>query len=130
MQTVLNLSHRDLKSYQDTIASFGIPALSERFEIIRELGNVFLIQPEILRTYIRENNLGRIEPSLLRPYLAQRADWNKEEKMFEGFFGDEEVDIARGFKDRIGVSRMMRELELLRIGDGSTSFNAGFSFIA
>ncbi|GJJ10552.1 hypothetical protein Clacol_004779 [Clathrus columnatus] len=120
---------KDLKSYQDIITSFRLPILSERFEFIKELGNLFLIQPEILRTYIRENNLGRIEPILLRPYLAQRADWNKEEKMFEGFFGDEETESAKGLKDRLGVSRMMRELESLRIGDGPTSFSTGFSFI-
>ncbi|KAF8514881.1 exocyst complex component Sec10 [Hysterangium stoloniferum] len=120
---------KDLKSYQDTIATFNMPALSERFEFIRQLGNVFLIQPDILRTYITENYLGKIEPALLRPYLAQRAEWNKEEKMFEGLFGDEGENEGRGFKDRLGVSRMMRELEALRIGDGAGSgFSAGFSF--
>lgn len=49
--------------------------------------------------------------------------------MFEGFFGDEEADGTKGFKDRLGVSRMMRELESLRIGDGGTSFGTGFSLI-
>ena len=118
---------RDLKSYQDTIATFNMPALSERFEFIRQLGNVFLIQPDILRSYITENYLGRIEPALLRPYLAQRADWGKEEKVFEGLFGED--GEGKGFKDRLGVSRMMRELEGLRIGDGAGSaFSGGFSF--
>lgn len=36
--------------------------------------------------------------------------------MFEGLFGEDGED--KGFKDRLGVSRMMRELEGLRIGDG------------
>lgn len=102
-----------------------MPALSERFEFLRQLGNVFLIQPDILRTYITENYLGRIEPALLRPYLAQRADWSKEEKMFEGFFGDDE---SKGFKDRLGVSRMMRELETLRLDNATSAFTTGFSF--
>lgn len=120
---------RDLKSYQDIIATFNMPSLSERFEFIRQLGNVFLIQPDILRSYITENYLGRIEPALLRPYLAQRADWGKEEKAFEGLFGEEGEQEGKGFKDRLGVSRMMRELEALRIGDGGgSSFSSGFSF--
>jgi hypothetical protein len=57
------------------VATFGIPSLSERFEFIRQLGNVFLIQPEILKSYITEGYLGRIDASLLRPYLSQRTDW-------------------------------------------------------
>lgn len=106
-----------------------MPSLSERFEFIRQLGNVFLIQPDILRSYITENYLGRIEPALLRPYLMQRADWGKEEKALEGLFGEEGEQEGRGFKDRLGVSRMMRELEALRIGDGGGSpFAGGFSF--
>ncbi|KAF8515003.1 exocyst complex protein [Gautieria morchelliformis] len=120
---------KDLKSYQDIIATFNMPSLSERFEFIRQLGNVFLIQPDILRSYITENYLGRIEPTLLRPYLAQRADWGKEEKALEGLFGEEGEHEGKGFKDRLGVSRMMRELEGLRIGDGGGSaFSGGFSF--
>ncbi|KAF8338920.1 exocyst complex component Sec10-domain-containing protein [Cantharellus anzutake] len=67
---------KDLKSYQDSIASFNFPLLTERFEFLRQLGNVFLVRPEILRTYIRENYLGRIDPALIRPYLAMRSDWS------------------------------------------------------
>lgn len=53
--------------------------------------------------------------------------------MFEGFFGDDEQE-GRGFKDRLGVSRMMKELEFLRIDsalrlDGASSaFATSFSF--
>jgi hypothetical protein len=57
------------------VATFRIPSLSERFEFIRQLGNIFLIQPEILKSYITEGYLGRIDASLLRPYLCQRTDW-------------------------------------------------------
>lgn len=74
---------RDLKSYQDTIATFSLPPLSERFEFIKQLGNVFLVRPEILKSYITENYLGRIEPALLRPYLMQRSDWSQFERAFD-----------------------------------------------
>jgi len=67
---------KDLKSYQDIIASFNLPLLTERFEFLRQLGNIFLVRPEILKTYITENYLGRIDPALLRPYLAMRSDWS------------------------------------------------------
>lgn len=75
--------YRDLKTYQDTVVSFGLPALSERFEFLRQLGNVFLVRPEILKSYITENYLGRIEPALLKPYLAQRSDWAQFERAFD-----------------------------------------------
>ena len=114
---------RDLKSYQDTIATFSIPALHERFEFIRQLGNIFLVQPEILKSYITENYLGRIEPNLLRPYLAQRSDWGHVEKRFS----DDSEEVAggktntKGLRDRFGMGRlsmMMKDLEGLRFGDG------------
>ncbi|KAH9999826.1 exocyst complex component Sec10 [Russula vinacea] len=113
---------KDLKSYQDTIATFSIHALHERFEFIRQLGNIFLVQPEILKSYITENYLGRIEPALLRPYLAQRSDWGHVEKRFSD--DSEEVaggkTSAKGLRDRFGMGRlsmMMKDLEGLHFGD-------------
>jgi len=129
---------KDLKMYQDTIATFNMPALAERFEFIRQLGNVFLVRPEILKSYITENYLGRIEPGLLRPYLAQRSDWAQFERGFD--FEDESTSsvapgakaagiggLGSGLKDRfaagVGAGRlgaMMRDLENLRIGAGES----------
>jgi len=127
---------KDLKSYQDTIATFSIPALHERFEFIRQLGNIFLVQPEILKSYITENYLGRIEPNLLRPYLAQRSDWGYVEKRFS----DDSEEAAggkastKGLRDRFGMGRlsmMMKDLEGLRFGDsvqmGMQALPSGFA---
>lgn len=118
---------RDIKMYQDTISSFGIPALTERFEFIRQLGNVFLVRPEILKSYITENYLGRIDPSFLKPYLALRSDWGQFEKGFnDGDGEDGAAPEARGLKDRFGrLSVMMKELEGLKLegmklGEGIT----------
>lgn len=121
---------KDLKSYQDTISAYNLPTLQERFEFIRQLGNVFLVRPEILKSYITENYLGRIDSHLLRPYLAQRSDWGQ-----FGFDGDGEQESKGGLKDRFGVGRlgaMMKELEGMRIGfedlnQRSGSFATGFS---
>lgn len=70
------LTSRDLASYQDTVASFGLPALNERFDMLRQLGNSFIVQPNVLKSYMTESHLGRIDTRLLRPYLAQRSDWS------------------------------------------------------
>lgn len=118
------------------MATFSIPALHERFEFIRQLGNIFLVQPEILKSYITENYLGRIEPILLRPYLAQRSDWGHVEKGFS----DDTEDVSggrtgtKGLRDRFGMGRlsmMMKDLEGLRIGDsvhmGMQALPSGFT---
>ncbi|EGO02145.1 hypothetical protein SERLA73DRAFT_104486 [Serpula lacrymans var. lacrymans S7.3] len=132
---------KDLKSYQDTIASFKIPSLLERFEFIRQLGNVFLVRPEILRSYITENYLGRIDSSLLKPYLAQRSDWGQFEKGFNDSADIEDTSpevSTKGLKDRFKMARvsmMMKELEGLKLGEGMsmnipTSFAGSFSISA
>jgi hypothetical protein len=74
--------YRDLAVYQDTFASFGIAAVNDRFDMLRQLGNLFIVQPDILRSYMSESYLARIEPSLLRPYLVQRADYGDYPRRF------------------------------------------------
>jgi hypothetical protein len=121
-----------LKSYQDTISSFGIPSLHERFEFIRQLGNVFLVRPEILSSYITENYLGRIDSTLLKPYLAQRSDWGQFEKGFNDGAGLEVDGLVdgKGLKDRFGgrLSTMMKDLEGVKLGEGmGMTIPSGFS---
>jgi len=131
---------------------FRIPSLSERFEFIRQLGNVFLIQPEILKSYITEGYLGRIDASLLRPYLCQRTDWaqfgnkfyEEDDTLGELASSDSKDPGAGGkggtvgnLKDRLGMGRlsmMVRDLESLRLsGEGGgmsvmmANFPVGFS---
>jgi hypothetical protein len=114
---------RDLKSYQDTISTYNIPALDERYEFLRQLGNVFLVPAQSLKSYVSESYLGRIDAQLLRPYLAQRSDWNETERGYDGeapTMGTAEVS-GRGLKERLGVSgrlaAVVRELDNLRAGD-------------
>lgn len=121
--------YRDIKSYQDTISSFGIPALHERFEFIRQLGNVFLVRPEILKSYITENYLGRIDTTLLKPYLTLRSDWGQFGKLFNDAEGmPDEGTEGRGLKDRFGrLSLMMKDLEGLKLSDGIPTIPASFA---
>ncbi|KAK1231808.1 Exocyst complex component 5 [Marasmius sp. AFHP31] len=107
---------KDIKMYQDTIGSFGIPPLTERFEFIRQLGNVFLVRPEILKSYITEGYLGRIDPTLLKPYLALRSDWGQFEKGFDdGEPGEGNTTETKGAGGRFGrLSVMMKDLEGLK----------------
>ena len=69
---------KDLALYQDAIATFGIPVLSDRFDMLRQLGNLFIVQASVLKSYMREGHLAKIDERLLRPYLLRRADYAKE----------------------------------------------------
>ena len=71
-----NCLSSDLKGYLDAISTFSMPALLERYEFLCQLGNIFVVPPEIVSSYIAED-LGRIDRALLRPYLMQRSDWNQ-----------------------------------------------------
>ncbi|KAA1097249.1 Exocyst complex component 5 [Puccinia graminis f. sp. tritici] len=74
---------KDLTMYQDTIAKFNIPGLNERYEMIRELGNIFVVQPSILKSYLGESAmLGRIDGKLLRPFFLMRVDYGDHPKKF------------------------------------------------
>jgi len=134
------------------VATFRTPSLFERFEFIRQLGNVFLIQPEILKSYITEGYLGRIDASLLHPYLCQRTDWvqfgskfYEEDDTLSELPSPDSKDSGAGgggstvgsLKDRLGMGRlsmMVRDLESLRLsGEGGgmsvmmANFPVGFS---
>lgn len=107
--------HRDLALYQDTIATFSLPALDSRFDMLRQLGNVFIVQPAILKSYLTEQYLGRIENRLLRPYIVCRTDYS---------------DFSRQFwaevlgPDTAGVSNLPGSADPMASG-GSTSNGAG-----
>ena len=59
------------------MSTFSIPALNDRFDMLRQLGNSFIVQPNVLKSYMTESHLGRIDARLLRPYLAQRSDYSQ-----------------------------------------------------
>ena len=81
---------KDLASYQDAISSFNVGALNHRFEMLRQLGNVFIVQPEILKQYLTESYLARIENRLLKPFVMMRTDYNEYGKRFwDDIFGPE-----------------------------------------
>jgi exocyst complex component 5 len=104
------------------INTFNIPALQERYEFLRQLGQIFLLTPEVLKSYITEDYLGRIDAALLKPYLAMRADWGQQS---EKAFNDGAPGTVVGPPGSAGIgnrfarlSTMMRELDVNRLGEG------------
>jgi len=78
---------------------------------------VFLVRPEILKSYITENYLGRIDSSLLKPYLALRSDWVTFEKGFNTSEEDATEGVSgQGLRDRFArLSVMMKDLDGLKV---------------
>lgn len=67
--------YRDIAKYQEVIRMFKLPGLDERFEMLRQLGNIFVVKPEILKSILSEGYLARLDPSVLYPYLEKRIDF-------------------------------------------------------
>ncbi|KAI9248123.1 exocyst complex component Sec10-like protein [Helicostylum pulchrum] len=66
---------KDIAKYQEVIRMFKLPGLDERFEMLRQLGNIFVVKPEILKSILSEGYLARLDPSVLYPYLEKRIDF-------------------------------------------------------
>lgn len=76
---------RDIAKYQESVKAWNIPSLDERFEMLRQLGNVFLVKPEILPSVMNEGYLAKVDFKSLYPYLQNRVDFktSKIDKLFE-----------------------------------------------
>ncbi|GAA5991087.1 hypothetical protein JCM11641_004427 [Rhodosporidiobolus odoratus] len=112
---------KDLALYQDTLSTFALPALNDRFEMLRQLGNVFIVQPDILKSYLNESYLARIENRLLRPYVMMRSDYGDFSRRFwDDVYGPE--DGAQGGATAVGgagAAGGMGGIGLCGIGLGS-----------
>jgi len=60
---------RDIAAYRRLIEDWDIVQLAERYDMLVQLGNLFVIEPENIDSLITEGYLAKIEPCLLRPYL-------------------------------------------------------------
>jgi hypothetical protein len=63
------------------VTQLGIGVLGEKFDLLREIGALFIVKPENLKTAVQEGYLSRIEVQTLHPYLMMRCDWSKLARM-------------------------------------------------
>lgn len=101
--------------------------VDERFEFLILLGKLFLLPYDAIKQYTEDNELGRVDLSLLKPYLMQRSDWGA--FTITGLEGpstgpsdtvDGGMDASGGLMERFGGGRlgaMMRDLESLKLGE-------------
>ncbi|CAK9441374.1 uncharacterized protein LODBEIA_P52420 [Lodderomyces beijingensis] len=67
---------RDVIQYQSRIDEWNIPALSEKFQILKEIGNLFTVQSSLVNSLVTEGQLSQMKPYTVRQYISQRADFN------------------------------------------------------
>ncbi|OBA21637.1 hypothetical protein METBIDRAFT_41025 [Metschnikowia bicuspidata var. bicuspidata NRRL YB-4993] len=67
---------QDVIRYQSVIESWNIPELSERFQILREISNLFTVQPNLINSLITEGHLASLKVSTVRQYISKRTDFS------------------------------------------------------
>lgn len=76
---------QDVIRYQSVIDSWEIPQLSESYQILREISNLFTVQPNLLNSLITEGHLASLKAYTVRQYISKRTDFSP--SFFERFFG-------------------------------------------
>lgn len=67
---------KDIISYQSLVDSWKIEELSEKFSILRELANLFTVQPNYINSLIKEGQLINLNPDVIQQYIGKRSDYN------------------------------------------------------
>lgn len=67
---------KDVIRYQSVIDGWQIPELSEQFQILREIGNLFTVQTDLVNSLVTEGQLANMKPYNVRQYITKRADFN------------------------------------------------------
>ncbi|PWW74402.1 exocyst complex component Sec10 [Tuber magnatum] len=66
---------KDIARYQDVVNKWGVVTINESFELLVEIGNLFVVGPAAVKDRMRDGVLSRVRPHLLKPYLVRRDDF-------------------------------------------------------
>lgn len=69
---------KDIIGYQTAIEEWGVPQLSEKFAILREMANLFTVQPDLLDSLTKEGHLAEMNKDIISAYISNREDSNHE----------------------------------------------------
>lgn len=63
--------------YCEAVQNMGAAGLvlKDRYAMLCELGNMFLVKPDNLKTLLQEGVLSLLDPKLVYPFIVQRADF-------------------------------------------------------
>ena len=74
----------ELTAYQDCIRAFGVAQLNEKFEVLRQIGNLFVVRPENIKGLLEEGALSKVDRRVLHSCITMRSDY-KSEKISQYF---------------------------------------------
>lgn len=67
---------KDIISYQTSIEQWKIPELTIKFQLLREIANLFTVQPELLNSLTKEGQLATVKPYVIRQFIMKRSDYS------------------------------------------------------
>ncbi|KAJ1647640.1 Exocyst complex component 5 [Coemansia asiatica] len=65
---------KDVSRYREAIASFGLPALVDKFSVLQDISNIFVVQPAALKSLLDEGPLARLDRATLQGFVQMRDD--------------------------------------------------------
>ncbi|SCV04703.1 LAMI_0H18404g1_1 [Lachancea mirantina] len=69
---------KDIIGIQNAIEPWNISELNDCFATLRELANLFSVQPDLLESLMKEGHLLKVERSTITEYVYRREDFNNE----------------------------------------------------
>lgn len=67
---------KDIIGYQNVIEDWRIPNLLEKFSTLRELANIYTVQPDLLDSLTKEGHLATLDRGTIQSYISRREDFN------------------------------------------------------
>jgi hypothetical protein len=67
---------KDVITYQSVIDRWQIPELSENFQLLKEIANLFTVHPNLINSLVTEGRLANVKPYTIRQYISKRSDFN------------------------------------------------------
>lgn len=67
---------KDIIGFQNVIEDWRIPNLLEKFSTLRELANIFTVQPDLLDSLTKEGHLATLDRDVIQSYITKREDFN------------------------------------------------------
>lgn len=67
---------KDVLRYQFIINEWGIEDLSENFQLLKEISNLFTVQTDLIGSLVSEGHLAKLKGYQIKQYVSKRADFN------------------------------------------------------
>lgn len=67
---------KDVIRYQSVIDQWNITELSEKFQLLKEIANLFTVHPNLINSLVTEGQLATLKPYAIRQYVSKRSDFN------------------------------------------------------